>query len=93
MNQLLCYLSELMAKPSTFVGAIAVTALSLALGVVLHFSDVYMLVITFALSVLAILMLFPLQYTATRDTAEIKAKIDELIRALPGAEQPDIPTE
>lgn len=93
MNKLLCILSDAMAKPLSFIIAILVTALAITVGALLNFSDVYMLVLTLALSVLAILMLFPLQYTATRDTASLHAKIDELIRALPGATPPDIPPE
>lgn len=81
-DRIACALSHPWAMPI----AAALLALSIAAGALLKFSDTYMLILTLVLSVLAIILLFPIQYSTNRGEKAIQAKLDEILRAIPQAD-------
>ena len=78
-------LSRFAGKAATFVGAIVVVLVWAAAGPVFGFSDTWQLVINTSTTIITFLMVFLIQTTQTRDTAAIQTKLDELIRAVEGA--------
>ena len=83
-------LSDWLGHPTTLFANVIVILIWAGAGPFAHFSDTWQLVVNTGTTVLTYLMLFILQASANRDTREIKAMLQELIRALPDAEQPDI---
>lgn len=81
-NWIACVLGH---RAALAVATLLFVALGL-IGLAVHFSDTYMLITTFALSVLAILLLFPIQYSSNRDGIAIQKKLDEIIRVLDKAD-------
>jgi low affinity Fe/Cu permease len=55
-------------------------------GPIFAFSDTWQLVINTATTVLTFLMVFLIQNTQNRDGAAVQLKLDELIRAIQGAQ-------
>jgi low affinity Fe/Cu permease len=62
------------------------TLLWLATGPFFHWSDTWQLIINTLSNIVAMLMLFLIQNTQNRDTAALQLKLDELLRAMHGAE-------
>jgi len=79
--------------PSAFLGAVLVVAIWAATGPVFHFSDTWQLVINTGTTILTFLMVFLIQNAQNRGTEAIQAKLDELIRAVGGAENAMIDLE
>jgi low affinity Fe/Cu permease len=52
-----------------------------ATGSLFHYSDTWQLVINTSTTIITFLMVFLIQYTQNRDTATLRLKLDELIRA------------
>lgn len=64
-------------------GLILVWALS---GPIFHYSDTWQLVINTSTTIITFLMVFLIQNTQNRDSAALHLKIDELLRAVKGAQ-------
>jgi low affinity Fe/Cu permease len=67
-------------KPFVFIGACLVTAIWLATGPFLGWSDAWQLIANTVTSVVTFLMVFVIQDSQNRDSAAIQTKLDELIR-------------
>ena len=72
--------------PSTFSLALGVILLWAITGPIFRFSDTWQLVINTATTIVTFLMVFLIQNTQNRDGAAVQLKLDELIRAIKGAQ-------
>jgi low affinity Fe/Cu permease len=63
-----------------------VTLVWLASGPLLGWSDTWQLIINTLSNIVAMVMLFLIQNTQNRDTAALQLKLDELLRAVHGAQ-------
>jgi low affinity Fe/Cu permease len=72
-------------RPLTFLAAFAVVLLWAVTGPVFGFSDTWQLIINTGTTVVTFLMVFLIQNTQNRDSEAMHLKLDELIRAVPGA--------
>jgi low affinity Fe/Cu permease len=73
-------------QPRAFIAAVAMLVLWGLCGPLFHWSDTWQLVANTATSLITFLMVFVIQNTQNRDTAALQVKVDELIRALGGAQ-------
>jgi low affinity Fe/Cu permease len=69
-----------------FIGICAITGAWLLTGPVFHFSDTWQLVINTVTNIVSMLMVFLIQNTQNRESAALQLKVDELLRALRGAQ-------
>src|SRR6266849_2375761 len=72
--------------PVGFVLAVLIILVWLVTGPLFHFSDTWQLVINTATTVVTFLMVFLIQNTQNRESESIQLKLDELIRAIEGAQ-------
>jgi low affinity Fe/Cu permease len=70
----------------TFGLAVLVIVAWAATGPLFHFSDTWQLVINTGTTIVTFLMVFLIQNTQNRDSVAMQIKLDELLRALKGAE-------
>jgi low affinity Fe/Cu permease len=73
-------------RPVTFVIAVAVIGIWAASGPLFGYSDTWQLVINTATTIITFLMVFLIQNTQNRDAEAMHIKLDELIRAVKGAQ-------
>jgi low affinity Fe/Cu permease len=73
-------------NPLTFVLAVAVIVVWGVTGPLFGFSDTWQLIINTGTTIVTFLMVFLIQNTQNRDSEAVQLKLDELIRALHGAE-------
>jgi low affinity Fe/Cu permease len=70
----------------TFGVAVVIVLIWAATGPIFHFSDTWQLVINTGTTIVTFLMVFLIQNTQNRDSVAMQVKLDELLRALKGAE-------
>jgi len=70
---------------AAFVVAVAIVLVWAATGPMFGFSDTWQLVINTGMTIVTFLMVFLIQNTQNRDSEAVHLKLDELIRAVPGA--------
>ena len=71
---------------AAFITVCALTLLWLATGPVFRWSDTWQLIINTLSNIVAMLMLFLIQNTQNRESAALQLKVDELLRAMRGAQ-------
>ncbi len=72
--------------PVTFGLAVLVIAVWAVTGPLFHYSDTWQLVINTGTTIVTFLMVFLIQNTQNRDSIAMQIKLDELLRAVKGAE-------
>ena len=73
-------------RPATFALALTVVVVWAVSGPLFHWSDTWQLVINTGTTIVTFLMVFLIQNTQNRDSEAVQVKLDELIRALEGAD-------
>src|SRR5689334_15131963 len=74
-----------LGRPVVFSLALLTVLLWAVLGPVYSYSDTWQLVINTGTTIVTFLMVFLIQHSQTRDTAALRVKVDEIVRALDGA--------
>src|SRR5215216_259274 len=74
--------AEVVGSPVSFLVAATVVAAWIVWGFFADFSDRWLLVPSAVASVMALVIVFSLQYTQNRDTRAIQLKLDELLRGI-----------
>jgi len=74
-----------MGAPWAFLAAVLVIVVWLFTGPIFGFSTEWQLVINSGTTIVTFLMVFLIQNTQNRDARAIHLKLDELLRAVPGA--------
>jgi low affinity Fe/Cu permease len=80
-------------QPAAFVLASGTIIVWGVTGPLFAFSDTWQLVINTGTTIVTFLMVFLIQNSTNRDAAAMQAKLDELLRAVPGARDPFIGIE
>src|SRR6202451_50042 len=78
---------------SAFIAICAITLVWMATGPVVHWSDTWQLVINSVTNIVSMLMVFLIQNTQNRDSSALQLKVDELLRAVRGAQNAFISLE
>ena len=78
--------ARLSGKPVAFIGAALIIVLWALTGPVFGFNDTWQLVINTGTTIITFLMVFLIQNTQYRDTEAVQVKLDEIIRAIEGAD-------
>lgn len=78
--------SHIVGHPLTFIMAIIAIIVWAGLGRVFHYSDTWQLIINTGTTIITFLVVFLIQNTQNRDTEILNIKLDELIKAIKGAD-------
>jgi low affinity Fe/Cu permease len=73
-------------RPLTFVLGVSVIVVWAVTGPLFAFSDTWQLVINTGTTIITFLMVFLIQSTQNRDGEAVQVKLDEIIRAIGGAQ-------
>ncbi len=79
-------IAKLAGSSSAFAAICLVTLVWLVTGPIFHWSDTWQLVINTVTNIVSMLMVFLIQNTQNRESSALQLKIDELIRAVRGAQ-------
>ena len=78
--------AKLAGSSSAFVAICFITFVWLVTGPIFHWSDTWQLVINTVTNIVSMLMVFVIQNTQNRESSALQLKIDELLRAVRGAQ-------
>ena len=78
--------AHLSGRPITFLCAVGIIVVWAVSGPIFGFNDTWQLVINTGTTVITFLMVFLIQNTQNRDSEAVQVKLDELIRAMEGAD-------
>jgi low affinity Fe/Cu permease len=78
--------ARITGSSSAFMTVSGLTLLWLASGPVFRWSDTWQLVINTLTNIVSMLMIFLIQNTQNRESAALQLKVDELLRAVRGAQ-------
>src|SRR5262245_49990478 len=78
--------AHLSGKPIAFMCAVGVVVVWAVSGPIFDFNDTWQLVINTGTTIITFLMVFLIQNTQNRDSEAVQVKLDELIRAIEGAD-------
>jgi low affinity Fe/Cu permease len=78
--------AHLSGKPVAFLCAAGIIVVWAVTGPLFDFNDTWQLVINTGTTIVTFLMVFLIQNTQNRDSEAVQVKLDELIRALEGAD-------
>src|SRR6202171_1290559 len=78
--------ARLAGSSSAFVAICVITFVWMVTGPVFHWSDTWQLVINTVTNIVSMLMVFLIQNTQNRESSALQLKIDELLRAVRGAQ-------
>lgn len=81
------WVSTLTGSPSAFVIAAGMIIVWLVSGPIFDYSDTWQLIINTTTTIITFLMVFIIQHTQNKDTIAMQLKLDELIRAVEGAQE------
>jgi low affinity Fe/Cu permease len=85
--------AQAVGSPFAFLSAAAAVILWVLLGRHFHYSDTWQLVINTGTTIITFLVVFLIQNTQNRDARAIHLKLDEIIRAIRGADNRMIDAE
>jgi low affinity Fe/Cu permease len=86
-------MSKMLGHPLAFGIAVLIIIVWAVSGPIFHFSDTWQLVINTGTTIITFLMVFLIQNTQNRDSEAVQLKLDELIRAIKGADNSMLNTE
>jgi low affinity Fe/Cu permease len=78
--------AKITGSSPAFMAVCLLTLVWLMSGPLFHWSDTWQLIINTVSNIVAMLMLFLIQNTQNRDIAALQLKVDELLRAVRGAQ-------
>jgi low affinity Fe/Cu permease len=78
---------------SAFIAICGITILWMVTGPLFHWSDTWQLIINTVTNIVSMLMVFLIQNTQNRESSALQLKIDELLRAVQGAQNTFIDLE
>src|ERR1700682_2519213 len=78
--------ANLAVSSSAFVAICLITFVWLITGPIFQWSDTWQLVINTVTNIVSMLMVFLIQNTQNRDSSALQLKVDELLRAVRGAQ-------
>jgi low affinity Fe/Cu permease len=78
--------ARLAGRPIAFLCAVGIIVVWALTGPIFGFNDTWQLVINTGTTIITFLMVFLIQNTQNRDSEAVQVKLDELIRAIEGAD-------